>query len=288
MSLRRQATQVQIAEQSAEQWVHEGSAKLAIALERQLDRRLNCMITRLRSGDETMLSVDLCDCALLRNTGVEVLCETLIKCPHVQELRLQRTGCTHIGANSVATLLLHHLRLRLVVLSHNDLGDLGATYLAPAIRGSLALASAHLACCRIGDSGADALAAALAARCHSGLTELSLGFNEISSVGVCTLRDGVLQNRSLRTLNLCGTLAAPHELAAVQAALRPAAKPQLDASSLQELVTRLAGPPRHAAPLPLFLIGQDAIAEDAERRRAATKIAAARKDTSARELEATK
>ena len=319
----------QTAEQTAEQWVREGSAKLGLALERQLDRRLNRMIGRLRSGDGAMLSVDLSDCVLLRDSGVEMLCEALLKCAHVQELRLQRTGCTHLGAGHVSALLVHHLRLRLVVLSHNEIGDLGAISLAPALRGSLALTSAHFSCCGIGDSGADALAAALAARCYSGLTELSLGFNDIGSAGVRALRDGVLHNRSLRTLNLCGLPAAPDELAAVQAALRPSAETRLDASSVQELVTRLAGPPRHAAvPWPthgaapqLFERvapdlraqqdaerdaqrdaisgaereqereqerGNDAVVEDAEQQRAATRIAAARKGKSARQLVATK
>ena len=55
----------------------------------------------------------------------------------------------------------------------------------------------------------------------SGLTELSLAFNDIGSAGVRALRDGVLHNRSLRSLNLCGLPAAPDELAAVQAALCP-------------------------------------------------------------------
>ena len=308
------------AEQTAEQWVREGSAKLGLALERQLDRRLNRMIGRLRSGDG-MLSVDLSDCVLLRDSGVEMLCEALLKCAHVQELRLQRTGCTHLGAGHVSALLVHHLRLRLAVLSHNEIGDLGAISLAPALRGSLALTSAHFSCCGIGDSGADALAAALAARCYSGLTELSLGFNDIGSAGVRALRDGVLHNRSLRTLNLCGLPAAPDELAAVQAALRPSAETRLDASSVQELVTRLAGPPRHAAVVraapelservgpdlgaqpdaPRDAIsraqrgqereqdrGDDAVVEDAKRQRAATRIAATRKGKSARQLVATK
>ena len=315
----------QTAEQTAEQWVREGSAKLGLALERQLDRRLNRMIGRLRSGDGAMLSVDLSDCVLLRDNGVEMLCEALLKCAHVQELRLQRTGCTRLGAGHVSALLAHHLRLRLVVLSHNEIGDLGAISLAPALRGSLALTSAHFSCCGIGDSGADALAAALAARCYSGLTELSLGFNDIGSAGVRALRDGVLHNRSLRTLNLCGLPAAPDELAAVQAALRPSAETRLDASNVQELVTRLAGPPRHttvvrAAPKLFERVapdlraqqdaerdaqrdaisgaereqereqerGHDAVVEAAEQQRAATRIAAARKGKSARQLVATK
>ena len=286
----------QTSEQTAEQWVREGSTKLGLALERQLDCRLNRIIGRLRSGD-SILTVDLSDCVLLRDIGVEALCEALIKCAHVQELRLQRTGVTHLGAGHVAGLLLLHLRLHLVVLSHNELGDLGAISLAPALRGSLALTTAHLSCCRIGNSGADALAAALAARCYSGLTELSLGFNDIGSAGVRALRDGVLHNRSLRTLNLVACPAAPDELVAVQAALRPSAESRIDASSLQELVTRLAGPPRHPAAVictapQLFervnpdsraQRGQDAITEEAERRRAATKIAATCKGKSARQ-----
>ena len=118
-----QIIQEQTAEQAAEQWVRKGSAKLALALERQLDRRIDRTIRRLRSSDGAVLSVDLSDCALLRDSGVEMLCEALLKCAHVQELRLQRTGCTHIGAGHIAALLLHHLRLRLAVLSHNEIGD---------------------------------------------------------------------------------------------------------------------------------------------------------------------
>ena len=118
-----QIIQEQTAGQAVEQWVREGSAKLALALERQLDRRIDRTIRRLRSSDGAVLSVDLSDCALLRDSGVEMLCEALLKCAHVQELRLQRTGCTHIGAGHIAALLLHHLRLRLAVLSHNEIGD---------------------------------------------------------------------------------------------------------------------------------------------------------------------
>ena len=117
-----QIIQERTAEQAAEQWVGEGSAKLALALERQLDRRIDRTIRRLRSSDGAVLC-DFSDCALLRDSGVEMLCEALLKCAHVQELRLQRTGCTHIGAGHIAALLLHHLRLRLIVLSHNEIGD---------------------------------------------------------------------------------------------------------------------------------------------------------------------
>ena len=118
-----QIIQEQTAGQAVEQWVREGSAKLGPALERQLDRRIDRTIRRLRSSDGAVLSVDLSDCALLRDSGVEMLCEALLKCAHVQDLRLQRTGCTHIGAGHIAALLLHHLRLRLAVLSHNEIGD---------------------------------------------------------------------------------------------------------------------------------------------------------------------
>ena len=280
----------------AVRWAREGGSKLEEALERQRDRRLVGVLTRLRSG-ELLLCVELSDCAMLRDSGVVLLCETLMKCEQVQELKLQRTGCTHLGAGAVAELLLLHLRLRLVALSHNDLGDVGARAFAPALRGSVALTTLHLASCRVGDGGAASLAAALAARCYSGLTELSLAFNELGTAGVRALRDGLLHNRRLRALSLCGAHAPPEELAAIQAsrgrpprhlatsphvassppphcfhvprlfppacasfpprrllprrpqgALRPSAKPRPDASSVQELVTRLAGPPPPLAP----------------------------------------
>ena len=68
-----QIIQEQTAEQAAEQWVREGSAKLALALERQLDRRIDRTIRRLRSSDGAVLC-DFSDCALLRDSGVEMLC----------------------------------------------------------------------------------------------------------------------------------------------------------------------------------------------------------------------
>ena len=128
-----QIIQEQTAEQAVEQWVREGSAKLGLALERQLDRRIDRTFRRLRSSDGGVLSVDLSDCTLLRDSGVEMLCEALLKCAHVQELRLQRTGCTHIGAGHIAALLLLHLRLRLAVLSHNEIGDTQTVTLSPTL-----------------------------------------------------------------------------------------------------------------------------------------------------------
>ena len=89
-------------------------------------------------------------------------------------------------------------------LTHNNIGDEGATHLATALRDNPPLLALNLSYNNIGNNGAASLADALTV--NSTLTALNLGYNRIGNEGVLRLNRALHDNEELVALNLYGDL----------------------------------------------------------------------------------
>ena len=143
-----------------------------------------------------------------RAAGVEALARTLHSLPRLTCLNLRGCGLGDEAAAALVRALTPSLRA--LTLSHNPAGGgagggggLAAAALALALtNGHLTrLCSLDLTACRLGPSGARALAGALG--CHDcGLTSLLLGANDLLDAGVCDLCAALEHNSRLKELDL--------------------------------------------------------------------------------------
>ena len=115
-------------------------------------------------------------------------------------------GGKQIGSDGAA-ILAEYLRDELsdivdLSLTHNNIGDVGATHLATALRDNPPLLALNLSYNNIEDEGAIHLAEALTV--NSTLTALNLGYNRIGNEGVLRLNRALRDNEELVALNLYG------------------------------------------------------------------------------------
>ena len=190
-------------------------------------RRQVSLIERTRPS-----SIDL-SLQPLGDAGVSDLCRGLLSNVHLTELRLSSVGCGWAGAASVAEVAALGMRMRLLDLSRNHISDVGASHLARPIRSAKALASLSLSGCDIGETGAEALAAAMRGRPSGPLTRLDLSFNpRIHANAAASLRDAAAACRHLSSCDLAGAEAPAEVLAEVQLAVGAGGKREMTGKEL--------------------------------------------------------
>ena len=102
----------------------------------------------------------------------------------------------------VAAALKYGAALTVLLLSKNDIGDVGAASLAEAVKSNATLTKLDLHNNNIGDVGAASLAEAV--KSNVTLTKLDLSANNIGDVGAAGLAEALKSNTTLTKLNLRG------------------------------------------------------------------------------------
>lgn len=174
------------------------------------------------------LALDACN---ITSSGVEALVAgALRESSPLRVLSLSRNAIGPVGAAALAAALVSNAMLTSLHLSSSDLGSEGAMALASSLEagGASALERLTLDQNHFGDGGAQALANALAATRHnSSLTALDLSGNLIGVAGVAALARALLPagadggtNVALRALELNSNDAGGEGAAALASALR--------------------------------------------------------------------
>ena len=114
-------------------------------------------------------------------------------------LIFSRNDIGEIGAQYIAEGLLTS-SLVVLNLSYNNIGDVGATAIADTLRLNKSLEELNLRDNMIGDSGATSIAQALIL--NSSLVVLNLSYNNIGDVGATAISQTLILNSSLEVLNL--------------------------------------------------------------------------------------
>ena len=120
----------------------------------------------------------------------------------ISRLYLHNNNISDVGATDLAPALHHNSTLKELILSSNNISDVGATDLAQALHYNSTLNELNLNNNSISDVGATALAQAL--HHNSTLKELILSCNNISDVGATDLAQALQHNSTLKTLYLYG------------------------------------------------------------------------------------
>jgi Ran GTPase-activating protein (RanGAP) involved in mRNA processing and transport len=189
----------------------------------------------------------------LRSAGAKRLAAMLSEArpPALETLYL---GCNHIepdGVEALADALAHHA-VRALWLKRNPLGPAGARALAELLRVQPGLEVLDLTNTRLGDAGAEAIAAGLLAQVdaprglqvlmlgsngigvrgcealgealarHPHLRELALAVSPLADAGACVLAAGLARSRRLTSLDLASCGIGVAGLAALLDALGPA------------------------------------------------------------------
>ena len=124
-------------------------------------------------------------------------------CPTITELNLLNNWLGVEGAQHVAALLRKHTSLKCLDVGACGLGAEGATLIADAIADAPhGLESLSMYYNSIEDSGAIALANAIAHHEHVALTSLDISDNRIGNEGVLALLDAVQLSETLIALNV--------------------------------------------------------------------------------------
>ncbi|CAF1063116.1 unnamed protein product [Adineta steineri] len=115
-------------------------------------------------------------------------------------LRLRCNGIGDIGAQYLADALRNHQIITKLHLSGNKIGYTGAQHLAEALRNNETITELNLSLNKIGDTGAQHLAKAL--RNNKTITELNLSLNKIGDTGAQHLAKALHNNKTITKLNL--------------------------------------------------------------------------------------
>lgn len=161
-------------------------------------------------GRNTLLELNLGDNPCLGDDGVQLIISSSLQIGNgasrgkkknnkLQVLALENCGIGHMGVSSISTLLTQGTSLRVLELSNNMIGDVGAKVLAASIE-DIPLTTLGLNNTGIGDMGAGAFGHVLKSN-NRYLHTLSLQGNEgITKVGAFSLLEAVYNTSSIKTI----------------------------------------------------------------------------------------
>ena len=163
-----------------------------------------------RAGAEALASALRAGCALaelrmaacdLADDGAAALCDALKRTPTLHTLGLERNGLARAAPDALAALLaVKRCALRELLLSHNQIGELGADALGGALGANASLETLDLSSNPLGDSGLVVLASRLGG--NGALTDLRLSNVQCDDAGAAALGHALGSNRTIRSLDI--------------------------------------------------------------------------------------
>ncbi|XP_061437944.1 NACHT, LRR and PYD domains-containing protein 3-like isoform X2 [Lethenteron reissneri] len=163
----------------------------------------------------------------IRDSGLRLLADGMLgREGSLETLDLYKCSLTDKSGSSLSVILKANIGLKILWLSHNEIGDSGLRLLADGMLGREgSLETLHLSACSLIDKSGSSLSVILKA--NTGLKSLTLRFNTIGDSGLRLLADGMFgREGSLETLDLwnCSltdkSIPALHDIMITNKALR--------------------------------------------------------------------
>ncbi|CAF2770984.1 unnamed protein product [Rotaria sp. Silwood2] len=138
----------------------------------------------------------------LTDHDMRLIADELTRNTHWKTLSLAENDIGNVGASHLAHALKNNTTLINFYLDNNRISDIGATELAAMLQQNTTLWSLYLSNNEITDSGMASLAVGL--KSNSTLRHISLGKNKITDKSIEAIADLLIQNKTLFSVNLAG------------------------------------------------------------------------------------